>query len=265
MSSYYFSPALKRKAALQQQQAQQLASEQLLLQEPSTITYHEFDVLVFSIEQDIKALAALGKSEEKREKLTTEILPKYEKHIKHYCKQDEVYANPVLVRMVIWYFDVGDIHNAIKFGLIAIEQKQRTPQGFSRDLPTFFIDSLRSWAEQQSTSKDKQQALYFMQSIVDEVRIWPLKDVPKMKYLKQLAQLYDQLPSEDNQIEALELYLEAQSLGKAQCKTRIEQLQRKLNSTPHGGDFRIADGDRDHPNTDTESHASILNSESRSK
>jgi hypothetical protein len=260
MSEFFFSPAKRRKARLkQQQQLEQgyatLQALQAARLDPSATNYTEFEQLKYALAQDVKAIDNLGQGEEKRIQLREVIIPRYLPHLVAYCQQDDVYANPILVRMVIWLFDVGDIHQALKYGLIAIEQSQQTP--FKRDLPTFVVDSLREFAEAQTQAEEQQQALYYLLSVIDRVRLWPLKDQPKIKFIKALAELFDKQGGEDNERKALSLYCEASRLGKITCKTRINKLIKLYGSPPPEAALVSMTEDRDPLIQDTQGQASL--------
>lgn len=271
MSEFFFSPAKRRKFRLkQQQQLEQgyaaLQALQTASLDPSATHYTEFEQLKYSLEQDVKAVNNLGRGEEKRTQLRDVIIPRYLPHLVAYCQQNDIYANPILVRTVIWLFDVGDLHQALKYALIAIEQNQQTP--FKRDLPTFVVDSLREFAEAQTQAEGQQQALYYLLSIIDQVRVWPLKDEPKLKFIKALGKLFDDQGGEDNERKALSLYCEASRLGKVTCKTRINKLTKVYGSPPPEAALVSMTEDRDQLIQDTQGQASPkdkLNTENDNK
>ncbi len=264
MSAPPFSPALRFKARKQAERRQEVFYEALKALQapvihPSTKDYAVFEQLKAALEKDVNHVKSLGKGDAKRDHIREQLIPRYTPHLKSYRKQEEIYANPILVWMVIWFFDVGEIQQAFDYGMLAIEENQLTP--FKRDMRTLFTDELRQWAEKANTPEEKQQAIYFLLKAFTPIREWPIKDDAKMNYLKTLGKLFDGLGGKENELKALALYQEAMSVGKAQCKTRIDQLNKLYGSPPTEGILLSLSEDSGLPNQDKQESPSTSNKE----
>src|SRR5690554_1423386 len=75
--------------------------------------YSAFEVLKFSLEQDVTTSKNVPRGQERERLITETLLPRYEAHIAAYIENGETYANAVLVQVTIWLFDTGRIERAL--------------------------------------------------------------------------------------------------------------------------------------------------------
>jgi hypothetical protein len=142
--------------------------------------YSEFEVLTAAVESDVTALNAKPKQE--RNAVRKMLVDRYMGHIEAYLQAGIEYANPVLVYMVMWLFDLGRIADATRLGLFALQQNQKMIKTFKRPLATFIFDEVLAWAEAENKN-GKSNSPYFSQflGLLDEHE---LPDIVKMKYYK---------------------------------------------------------------------------------
>jgi len=226
-------PFQRHKAEAERQQAiaaqqRQLASNAPAKPQPDPTNYGEFEVLKGSLQQDVTALANLPSGADKVAR-KGELGQKYLSHVQAYLDGGSVYANPVLVQVVIWLFDAGRIDQALPLAFTAIEQAQVMPDQFNRNLATFVADSVLAWAEAELKA-DHGIEPYFT-SVETALHSWPVPDVVKLKYAKQRgliafdAKDYQEAVLQFQRAEALE----ATANGtKAQVKTKLAEAQKHL-------------------------------------
>jgi hypothetical protein len=142
--------------------------------------YSEFEVLTAAVESDVTALNAKPKQE--RNAVRKTLVDRYTGHIEAYLQAGIEYANPVLVYMIMWLFDLGRIADATRLGLIALQQNQKMIKTFKRPLATFIFDEVLAWAEAENKN-GKSNSPYFSQ-FLDLLDEYELPDIVKMKYYK---------------------------------------------------------------------------------
>lgn len=152
----------------------------------STVTdYSQFEVLESSLKNDVTALAntPTGERDEQRKTFIARYLP----HVEKYVESAEVYANQILVMVMMWLFDNRDISNALKYALVAIEQGQKMPQQFNRNLATFVADAVLDWADRELKLGHAIDP-YFSQ-VLTKLDDWAVPEVVHMKYNKMAGTL----------------------------------------------------------------------------
>ena len=224
--------------AAEQQQRIEVASRETL--EETARDYQQFQLLLASLETDLKRLSQHPKGEPRNDIKRAELLPRYMPYVTEYLESGEAFNNPVLVNVVIWLFDTGQIDQAIKLGFQAAGQKQAMPERFNRGIHTFIADAVLEWSTLQKARGYAVEPYFsrvFQRLLDDE---WPVPDVVKSKYHKQAGDL----ALETGQLQqALVLFVRATELDPrgAQCKTRIKNIREKLERARPAADSRPDD------------------------
>ncbi|WP_221800533.1 phage terminase small subunit [Oceanobacter mangrovi] len=129
-----------------------------------------------------------------RAALKADLLKGYMPSVRKYLDADEVYANQALVMCMIWGFDLleeqhpaGDIVATMELATAAVEQGQKMPQRFNRDLPTFVADAVRLWAEQQIKLGHSPEPAF--SQVFAKLEHWPVPKPVLMKYHKVAANI----------------------------------------------------------------------------
>lgn len=186
--------------------------------------YSEFEVIKASAEQDHAAIGNTAKDD--RDTLRTSLVKRYMGHIEAYLNGGEVFANPVLVYVIIWLFDLKRIGEALKLAFVAIEQDQKMTV-FKRNLATWVADTVRDWAEAEH-KEGRTVEPYFYQ-VFEMLGGWPVPSVVAMKYNK-LAGL---IAFDNEDFETAIKYFEAAEAlqadnAKAQVGTKLKEAKKKL-------------------------------------
>ena len=187
--------------------------------------YNEFQLLLDSLEQDVERLHGLS-VDDKNQIRRDELIPKYRPYCRDYLKKEEVYKNPVMVQLLIWLFDVEDIHEGLFWAYAAIEQQQPMPERFKRDLTTFVADKVLEWAELQQQRGGSLEPYFsdVFQRLTEQK--WPMPDVVRAKYFVKAGDL----ALEAGKLQqALDCFLRALELdSKVQRKTKIKKIRSEL-------------------------------------
>lgn len=232
-----FSIALKHKRArlaLAERQGEQAPAMDLPVPTTSgTFSAPPFvppqELIEASLSQDLEALSAIDDLVRKNE-LKDTLLPKYMPFVNQYLESGARFPNPVLVRCAIWAIDTDDLETGLKLATVAIEQQQLAPASFNRDLPTFFAESITEWAERQV--KAGQSGNPYIETVVQALAsgAWPVVNTIVRGKAAKVAGLNAELNGELEN--ALAFFERAQEENEsAGCKTRIEQLRKKLGKS----------------------------------
>ena len=222
----------QRKVMQEQQRIEAAARETL---QETAKDYQQFQLLLASLESDLKRLSSFPTGEPRDSIKRDELIPRYLPYVTEYRDQGEVFKNAVLVQLVIWLFDTGQIHQAIEWALFAIEQKQPMPERFNRGLQTFVADCVLDWCKMQRARGDGIEPYFskvFQRLMEDH---WPVPAAVQAKYHKQAGDL----TMEAGQLQqALNFYVRAMELDprRAKCITRINKIREKLNRVGSAAD-----------------------------
>lgn len=190
--------------------------------------YEQFQLLVNSMEQDLKRLSGLapGDKDKLREK---ELIPKYLPIAENYLESGSSYRNPVLVEVIIMLMDIGNIPEGLLLAFPALEQKQPMPQRFQKvNLPTFVCDNVLTWANAQlarGNSIEPQFSQVFETMLEDN---WKVPREVVAKFHKIFGEVHLKNGSFENALEDFVRATEIDPAG-AKCTTKINQLKKKLD------------------------------------
>lgn len=166
-------------------QRQQIINQQV--QEKANVTTvanpNSLHLLLAELETDEKVLKGLNRIDEKVAHKRDVLVPKYRDAIEAYLDGEDTFDNPLLAKMVIWLFDIGDLETAIKWCDIAIERELDTPERFKRDFATFCADEVLAWSEKMAAQGHSVEP-YFT-TVFNKVRNeWRIHEKPTAKWFK---------------------------------------------------------------------------------
>jgi len=151
---------------------------------PSTLENYQM-ALAIDLE---KIKAATDIPEKIRIKAT--VLQTYTDFTNDYIEQGHNYPNDVAVQVMIWQLDAGDIEDGLNLAFVLIEQNQRMPQKFDRNMETFICDFVYDWSSEQL--KAKHSASPYLDSVVAVAADWDIPVVCLSKVLVMLAKHKEQ-------------------------------------------------------------------------
>lgn len=196
--------------------------------EASVADYSQFEVLESSLNNDVAALANTPTGE--RDEVRKTFINRYLPHVEKYVEAAEVYANSILVMVMMWFFDNRDISNALKYAFVAIEQKQKLPQKFNRNLATFVADEVLNWADRELKMGHAIEPYFSL--VFKQLERWPVPEVVHMKYNKLAGNMaFDN----ENYVDAVAFFQIAESFGTsnnpAKVTTKLNKARAEVEKT----------------------------------
>lgn len=193
---------------------------------------------LIALDTDLKRLKELERVQDKIAMKRDELLPKYQPYVERYLAEGDVFKNSLFAHVVVWLFDTEAFDQAIKWGLVCIEQDQPTPDGIKRNFPTLIADIMLEWCERQA--ENGQPVEPYCSEIFSKVRHeWRLNEKITAKWFKFVGLLFIRdsngkpLASAQDDVEKLKaaqvLFFEAHKLNKnIGVKTLIEKIDMRI-------------------------------------
>ncbi len=104
-------------------------------------------LMTTALAEDLARLSELNSLEARQRLKRDELLPKYLDYVQRYRESGLNHPNPVLMQVLVWLFDTEQFESALELADFTIEQGQKLPERFRRDVPTFVADAVIDWAE----------------------------------------------------------------------------------------------------------------------
>lgn len=123
--------------------AQQSAS----LSEAASLSHlNNYELLLFKMKQDLDRLSAI-ESHSSKAALKRRLLPTYMPWVAGVLASNAGMQDAVLMRVLIWLLDVGDIKNALDIGEYALRHDLVTPDDFSRSTGCLIAEEVAAAAQ----------------------------------------------------------------------------------------------------------------------
>lgn len=193
---------------------------------------------LIALDADLKRLKELDRVQDRITMKRDELLPKYQPYVERYLAEGDVFKNSLFAHVVVWLFDIEAFDQAIKWGLVCIEQDQPTPDNIKRNWPHFIADMILQWCERQA--ENGQPVEPYCSTIFSKVRHdWRLNEKLTSKWFKFVGLLFIRdmdgkpLPSAIDDVEKLKvaqaLLLEAHSYNSnIGVKTLIDKIDMRI-------------------------------------
>ncbi|MGB3226164.1 MAG: phage terminase small subunit, partial [Desulforhopalus sp.] len=97
------------------------------------------------IEADLEKLKFIKSVKQKESEKAEHLVPKYLPVVQSLIAAGS--AHPLLGQILVWLFDIKDIHKAMALAFYCIANNVPIPERFKRDLPTYLCDVVLDWAE----------------------------------------------------------------------------------------------------------------------
>lgn len=140
-----------------------------------------------ALDQDLERISAIKGLAGRQDLKRNELLPKYQPYIQSYCESGLNLPNRVLVQVMVWLFDTGQLADGLELADFAIEQGQQMPERFKRrDIQTFVADSVIEWANAEQDAKRSPEP--YLSDLLPRVDgEWDLTEAIPAKYHKLLG------------------------------------------------------------------------------
>lgn len=192
-----------------QQQGRRSRRGQKVLANKPVVDNHD-RLLLVKLDADLLRLSQQASRMEKN-RLQAEFLksPTYVDYLtKAQAGQGMSGEDPVLVRCMIWAFNVGDISLAMTLGDIAYKRQLAMPDDFKADVSIFICREIAYWALAEQKAGNSPQP--WLNKVFDKSRNWDKPDQVEARLLKAKAQELQ----ETDPAAALELYEKAIAFDK---------------------------------------------------
>lgn len=248
------SPAMRHKERWdRQREAERLRAVAAAAEEHALQRIAEDDgqqqLLLANLDQDCKRISALPQGAA-RLPLKRECVALYMPIVEQYLAGSAVRHNPVLVQVMIWLFDLGDIAAAMRLAERAIAESQPMPERFKSSVPVFVTDSVLEWARIQRQGGGAVDP--YLGTIYERLAELPLHDAQRAKVCKMRAEV---LAEQREFRAAYEACCQAQTYDPAaQVKTLKSSLEKELKKLTESERYAPpAGGGSGSPGPDSES------------
>ncbi|MCP3941009.1 MAG: hypothetical protein GY710_05950 [Desulfobacteraceae bacterium] len=172
------------------------------------------------LKKDLASLKMIQSIKQKESEKATHLVPKYMPVVNTMKASGS--SHPLLGQILVWLFDIKDIHEAMALAVYCIEKKVPMPERFKRKLPTYLCDTIAEWAENEFEAGRTPEP-YFGQ-LYDLAKDWDIPDQVRAKFfrLQGLIAL-----KKENFKQAVTELEKATEYG-AKVKTALSKAQKKL-------------------------------------
>ena len=142
------------------------------------------------LNSDLATLRSIADIPARIEHKRNVLVPTYLPLVTAYAESGENAPNDMLVNVVIWLLDIGDIDRALPLAMLAIDQGQAMPERFKTDLPTFVTRTLCDWAEGEYQAENS--ASPYLETVVNLVQAntWPVEEIIVLTRLYKIMARY---------------------------------------------------------------------------
>ncbi|SCY46088.1 phage terminase small subunit [Desulfoluna spongiiphila] len=174
------------------------------------------------LEDDLAKLKLIRSRKQKEAEKAAHLVPKYLPVVETLKASGS--DHPLLGQILVWLFDIADIHGAMALALYCIEHGVPMPERFRRDLPIYLCDTITEWAEGEQDAGRSVEP-YFGQ-VCELAEGWDIPDEVSAKMLKLKGLVAMDLESWS---EAITHFERAEEYG-AKVKTVLGKARKKLES-----------------------------------
>jgi tetratricopeptide (TPR) repeat protein len=173
---------------------------------------------------DLERISQIDSREQRQLLKRDELLPKYLEYVQRYRDSGLNYANPVLMYVLVWLFDTVQFEQGLELATFAMEQGQKLPEGFDRNIQTFVADEVIDWAEaEHKAGRSPEPYVSNLLPLVDE---WKLFERIPARYRKLLGVL---AMEREEWAVAIDYFQQAETLyPEIGVKTRREACEKAL-------------------------------------
>lgn len=156
-----------------------------------------------------------------------EMLPNYESYVQGVLEAGTGQQDDVLVTLMVWYLDIGDIKTGLDIAEYAVEHGLETPDKYARTTATLAAEEVAGFSLQALASEKIPEDLPAQLSrAVDLFSEADMQDQVKAKLFKAYGYLLRDQGNEEQALSALRRALDLNE--KVGVKKDIERLERNL-------------------------------------
>jgi len=191
--------------------------------EESVASGNIYELMLMQLASHKRRLKEIQSVEQKIE-VKREILPEYEAYISGVLESDAGVQDDVLMTILVWRVDTGDLWGALQIGEYALHNKLNTPEQYKRDTATLLAEEIADYALRQAQDEKNILDMSLLLHTLDVTSKYDMPDQVRAKLHKALGFTMQQ---REKYAESLVHLHRALELDKnSGVKKRIEQVER---------------------------------------
>lgn len=115
---------------------------------------NQYEIMLMQLAEHKRALKEI-QSREKKAELKAEILPDYVPYVDGVIESDIGIQDDVLMTIMVWRIDAGDLHGALEIGKYALDHDLKTPEQYNRDTATLLVEEIAEYVIAQGEDSDE--------------------------------------------------------------------------------------------------------------
>jgi hypothetical protein len=106
---------------------------------------NQYEIMLIQLAEDKRRLKEIQSFERKAE-LKAELLPEYAPYVDGVLESDAGVQDDVLMTLMVWRIDAGDLWGALEIGKYAMAHNLVTPEQYKRDTATLLAEEVADYA-----------------------------------------------------------------------------------------------------------------------
>lgn len=188
------------------------------------------DLMHMALVEDRRRLHDIQSIERKIE-VKAELLPNYQPYIDGVLEAGQGAQDDVLMTLMIWHLDVGDIERGLTIAAYALQHGLETPDQHKRTTATLVAEEIADYYLRLNDDAYPENALALLEHTEALTRDHDMHDQVRAKLFKALGQ-YQRDSDPDTALSSLKRALDLND--KVGVKKDIERLERELKNTAAG-------------------------------
>lgn len=183
-----------------------------------------YELMLMQLASHKRRLKEIQSVENKIE-VKREILPEYEAYIAGVLESDAGVQDDVLMTIMVWRIDTGDLWGALAIGEYALHNKLHTPEQYKRDTATLLAEEISDYALRQAQDEKNILDMGLLLHTLDVTQEHDMPDQVRAKMHKALGFTMQQRTDYAESLRHLNRALELDK--NSGVKKRIEQVERQ--------------------------------------
>ncbi len=186
------------------------------------VTGNAYDLHLAQLSQHKRQLKTVESHTEKA-KLKAKLLPEYDNYINGILAADKGGQDNVLINMLVWNIDAGNVEQSFKLANYAIKHKLVMPEGFKSSVAGFFVEaSCELLLKDAVLIAEKSD---FIKNLFEQFKDADMYDQVKAKLYRLLGESLEKSTPEDALLQFKTALIFDDNVG---VKGRIKVLEKQL-------------------------------------
>lgn len=215
-------PLTPAKKHFQKQSAKQ-NNESADLAQHSNEQTNQYEIMLMMLADHKRKLKEI-QSQEMKAEFKADVIDEYEAYIDGVIESDCGVQDDVLMNLMVWFIDIGNIESALRIGAYALKHNMQTPEQYKRDTATLLAEETAEFALRY-TDKISITLLLHVEHITTD------KDMPdevRAKLYKSIGLKFKEIKDNENALKHFQRALELNE--RSGVKKLIEVLEREIKN-----------------------------------